>query len=777
MAFEVRGRGSSWGINKKGDKEYRKLKTFADSKEALAYIKSNHADLVAEWENVKDRDNVKESDTRGDENRPRSAQDYRGGKDVTEEQFAAAFGFRGVQFGNWVGQGEGRKARQGMLNEAYDALMDLAGIVKVPPKAISLNGTIGLAFGARGSGKFAAHYEPGNLVINLTKTRGAGSLGHEWFHALDNYFSRQRGGEIPMKRGMSQQDYRQANYITYRPEPMYVPKIGSASSPLTKAQLDEYGKGARPGGFYDPAKWHIDPNHPQGVRPEVERAFAELVERLNESPMKARAAQIDKSPNGYWSQIIERGARSFENFIISKMMQDGYHNDYLANVRAVEDFPRSKNRYPYLLPEEVAPVAEAFQNLFDTIQTKEDDAGNVAIFEPTAPYETDLFGQPLPQAAGSASPAKPAGAGVRGNAQPATAVQDTPATPGEYFTNTIVGSPVSREIGAARVTTPEQAAQATQYLYKSAVERLDGIVTDKTGKVLAVVGGFKGALSQASVYPSTIVGEAVRVPGAAYIWFSHNHPSGTSTLSRADEHLNQSLADVFRGSGIEPKGLMAVTGDKFSYVGVNPMDPTISGRLINKAVVRVKVPVIERELSEGKPGVSISSPAHAKLVAKSFYDRANAPGILLLNAQNEVSAWIPIPKDMTGPLRDTGQLRAIYRAVSQANAGAAIIVHGGELSHQSLPSRYPTVTPAENIGAALGKVDVRVLDIIDATTNRSAAERGEDLSKGPVYARNGGAGVNMQDAKAIVAAVREALPTAPPIHILESINKAPKELK
>ena len=37
------------------------------------------------------------------------------------------------------------------------------------------------------------------------------------------------------------------------------------------------------------------------------------------------------------------------------------------------------------------------------------------------------------------------------------------------------------------------------------VERLDGIVTDQRGKPLAVIGGFKGANTQASVYPATLL--------------------------------------------------------------------------------------------------------------------------------------------------------------------------------------------------------------------------------------------------------------------------------
>ena len=251
MQFEVRSSRSTGQsfINKKGDSEYRKLKTFANSKEAFAFIKDNHADLVAAWEAVKDSDNVKEGDVRNDSNRPRTGSDWRQGKDVTTDQFAESFGFRGVQFGNWVGQGKNAKDRQGMLNAAYDAMMDLADIVGVPPKAISLNGSLGLSFGARGSGSASAHFEPGQLVINLTKTKGAGTFAHEWFHALDNYFSRSRNGEVPIGRGMNaQQEYRTKNFITYRPEPMMIHKT-QRSTPITRAKLAELQR-KNPGATY-----------------------------------------------------------------------------------------------------------------------------------------------------------------------------------------------------------------------------------------------------------------------------------------------------------------------------------------------------------------------------------------------------------------------------------------------------------------------------------------------------------------------------------------------
>ena len=109
-------------------------------------------------------------------------------KDVTAEELKDTFGFRGVNFGNWVNQ----KERQQFINNTYDSLFDLAELLDVPPKALSLNGELGIAFGAQGhGGKAAAHYIPAYKEINLTKEHGAGSLAHEWWHALDNYFGNQ----------------------------------------------------------------------------------------------------------------------------------------------------------------------------------------------------------------------------------------------------------------------------------------------------------------------------------------------------------------------------------------------------------------------------------------------------------------------------------------------------------------------------------------------------------------------------------------------------------
>lgn len=119
----------------------------------------------------------------------RKGEDYRKGRDVTGDDLLKAFEFRGGEFGNWNTQAD----RVACLNYGYEAFKDLAKVVRARDKFMSLGATgtelksLGIAFGARGGGRASAHYEPEKAVINLTKMKGAGSLAHEWAHALDDF--------------------------------------------------------------------------------------------------------------------------------------------------------------------------------------------------------------------------------------------------------------------------------------------------------------------------------------------------------------------------------------------------------------------------------------------------------------------------------------------------------------------------------------------------------------------------------------------------------------
>ncbi|MBY3150938.1 hypothetical protein HFO56_00650 [Rhizobium laguerreae] len=126
--------------------------------------------------------------------------DRRDGEDVSPQTFIDVFGFRGVEFGDWLPDDE----RQLVLNHGYDALIDLADAIGFTPGQLSLGGKLAIAFGARGlGGAHSAHYEPGRRVVNLTRLSGAGALAHEWGHALDHMLGDGSGAplEIPSLTG------------------------------------------------------------------------------------------------------------------------------------------------------------------------------------------------------------------------------------------------------------------------------------------------------------------------------------------------------------------------------------------------------------------------------------------------------------------------------------------------------------------------------------------------------------------------------------------------
>ena len=105
-------------------------------------------------------------------------------KTIEGQDFLDVFKIKGGEFGNWLNE----KDRQANMNLAFESFKDLALALNIPDEDISLGGRLNIAFGARGHGNALAHYEGLREVINLTKMKGAGSLAHEHFHAIDNIF-------------------------------------------------------------------------------------------------------------------------------------------------------------------------------------------------------------------------------------------------------------------------------------------------------------------------------------------------------------------------------------------------------------------------------------------------------------------------------------------------------------------------------------------------------------------------------------------------------------
>lgn len=329
-------------------------------------------------------------------------------------------------------------------------------------------------------------------------------------------------------------------------------------------------------------------------------------------------------------------------------------------------------------------------------------------------YTQDLFGLPADSGAD-----RSAGRPAAGRPEGRLSRDDAPGT---FATRTELVTESTRTLGTDRVTTPAEAAQALAYLGKGAVERFDALITDADGKPLAVVGAFKGALSQAAVYPSTLAAEAFRIDGAANIWFAHNHPSGNPELSAADRNLHRTLSEVFRGSEIRPQGLFAIAGrdgDGRRWV-FEPDDRSYGDtRGTTTAGAReATVPVVERVFAEdAKLGPAITSPDVAKDAARNL--SGGQPGVILMDAQNAPVAFVPVNPAEANLLRKGGRMDALYRALSVANAGAAIIVNDGQMGDAVV----------QNLAGLFNLMDARVLDVMDLSGNavRSWAEQGKSM--------------------------------------------------
>jgi GGDEF domain-containing protein len=344
----------------------------------------------------------------------RTGEDVRGGRDVTSREFTETFGFRGIEFGNWAANDE----RQRILNMAFEALHDLAGVLRVPPKAISLNGTMGLALAARGGGKFAAHYEPGKLVINMTKLRGGGSLAHEWGHALDHYFGElgQSNAYQGLARGASGW-YKRADYRG-RQLPNLRPEVAAAFNDVMRALFMKSQSKAemvrdaelrleRAQAQFDAET--SDPHRKGYYGRSIEsqkRALAELRERQGEGERiyaggnSSFATEANKlsgksGADGYWSRPTEMFARAFEAYVFDRIRGNERVSDYLVHGVEPERYAVGYKGNPYPAGVERESIGKAFDRLFQVIESQETPRG-VALFSTAPAREASSTGPSVP---------------------------------------------------------------------------------------------------------------------------------------------------------------------------------------------------------------------------------------------------------------------------------------------------------------------------------------------------------------------------------------------
>jgi hypothetical protein len=321
-------------------------------------------------------------------------------------------GFRDVQSGNWVLKDP--NSAKFHVEQTAAAMSDLADMLGIDQELLGFRGRLGMAFGARGSGgknAARAHYEPVHRVINLTKMGGGGSLGHEYFHALDNVMHELVSAQPSGKKN---------EFVTANPNLLPEGDLRDAVKALNRAIMDGDLRAPEVIKFTEKdvstAKYNIDaprnriaraikdagnatagvlaidaflaPSSTENSRIAKQRnqwrklaaayyasegeTMATLAVGMGVSSFAFEAATLDKGQlGGYWSQLEELSARGFQAWIEDRMAQHERQNDYLSA------FADNKYHYDPLLDIQYKPFPEgeerikinaAFDNLFEVIR-------------------------------------------------------------------------------------------------------------------------------------------------------------------------------------------------------------------------------------------------------------------------------------------------------------------------------------------------------------------------------------------------------------------------
>jgi hypothetical protein len=222
-----------------------------------------------------------------------------------------------------------------------EALHDLAHALDIPVAAVSLGKRLALALGARGSGKFSAHYEPWSKAINMTRTRGSGALAHEWGHALDHWLadsgqsSRVINGSLAAYFASMLDGTGGMQGVDVTPEERKeVNDMLMGVTDLLLTGKDEYDTARM-------RRWDNENTAPSYYEREAystharkRGAFRDSLAAYAKDNNMLKAA---KQAGEYWQRNEEMFARAWESFILDKLAKEKRENGYL--VRGTKTHP------------------------------------------------------------------------------------------------------------------------------------------------------------------------------------------------------------------------------------------------------------------------------------------------------------------------------------------------------------------------------------------------------------------------------------------------------
>ena len=307
------------------------------------------------------------------------------------------FGLRDVGAGSW--SNKKKDELQWHMQKCGEAMIDLSDIIGIDPKLLGFDGRLTLTFGVGDKKNVRAHYHPVSKSINMSKMKGGGSFGHEWWHAIDNILV-----SVLNKKEMNTRDFLSSTPQLARNNDRLTDAFlflnvvltqNSNSHPLAVKILDAHVKEAI-NAFENP-----DANNPYAKTVigfgNQEDALAYLDEQdrsavgyqaisqiltwkhyvvlyynqdkidqtitlpigYGMSEFRANAIKLDGGKVKYWASVHELAARAFAHYLDKKLIDKGQKSGYLTYATTGDAFPSGK---------ESERIIKAFDNIFNIIR-------------------------------------------------------------------------------------------------------------------------------------------------------------------------------------------------------------------------------------------------------------------------------------------------------------------------------------------------------------------------------------------------------------------------
>jgi hypothetical protein len=296
----------------------------------------------------------------------------------------ATFGFRAGQPGHSIPNVELAHHHK----YAEMAFHDLANVLGIEPKFVSMNGRLGMAFAARGHGKAMAHYEPEKKVINITRYAGAGTIAHEWGHFMDNTVAEIHRASGSTKgrvygssgdTGVMPEDLRDA-FKAFRtaiatPNPETVRKVqadhdkrfaeAKANVEKLRAHTGRLSYASTPEERAD-YKAALDSHNGNLDKIATQRKF--LANPTSDYMMMSLMHDGGKEGK-YWSAPEEMFARAFESYVQEKLESNGRRNSYLVDGARETGDPLNDEMMPYPMKAELPKIHGAIERVVKAMRS------------------------------------------------------------------------------------------------------------------------------------------------------------------------------------------------------------------------------------------------------------------------------------------------------------------------------------------------------------------------------------------------------------------------